>query len=83
MILLHVDGILATLVTGMFSHLMMKFDDSSATFMTDVYAKMKPGQGEKRVMNRDSSVVGTSLGPCLVMGAISWLALFTLYHCLA
>ena len=34
-------------------------------------------------MNRDSHVIDTNIGPCLLMGILSWLVLFTLYHWLA
>ena len=62
---------------------MMKFDDTSATFMTDVYARIKHGQGALRDMEKESTVIDTSLWPCMIMGALSWVALFSLYHWLA
>lgn len=34
-------------------------------------------------MQPDSTVVDTSIGTCLVMGAIAWLILFSLYQWLA
>lgn len=34
-------------------------------------------------MDKDSTVIDTSIGPCLVMGAVSWVLLFSVYHWLA
>lgn len=70
----------------------MQTDDSSATFMTAIYSRIKKRQGAMRRNQRDcpsdtaavaSAAVDTNLGPALLMGAASWLLLFFLYRLLA
>jgi len=61
----------------------MQTDDVSTTFMSDVYSRLKNRQGDNAVMDKDSTVIDTSIGPCLVMGAVSWMVLFAVYHWLA
>ena len=51
--------------------------------MSEIYTRIKSGQGDASHMNRDTTVIDTSIGPCMLMGAMSWLVLFTLYHWLA
>jgi hypothetical protein len=53
--------------------------DPSSTFMTDVYTRIKKGNTSMRDDLRESSVVDTNLGPCLAMGVVSWLVLYSLY----
>jgi hypothetical protein len=48
--------------------------------MTQLFSRISKGQGAMRTANRESTVVDTNLGPCLIMGALSWLLLFTLYQ---
>ncbi len=61
----------------------MQREHSSANFMSDIYSRMKARKGEASLMNQDSTVIDTNLGPCMVIGALSWLVLFSLYHWLA
>lgn len=58
-------------------------EDPSSTFMADTYSRMDKGSTILRADLKDSSVVGTSLGPCLVMAVVSWGVLYTLYQWLA
>jgi len=41
-------------------------EDPSSTFMSDIYSRMDKGNGAMRADLRESSVVDTNLGPCLV-----------------
>lgn len=66
-----------------FTHFPMQPNKSSTTFMSDLYSRLKPRQGDTPLMQPHSTVVDTSIGPCLLMGALSWLILFSLYHWLA
>lgn len=61
----------------------MKSEDAPSTFMSEVYSGLRAGQGDLSPMERDSTAIDTSIGPCVVMGALSWLVLFSLYHWLA
>lgn len=69
--------------TDKFTVLNMHSEDSSTKFMSEIYTRIKSGQGDASHMNRDTTVIDTSIGPCMLMGAMSWLVLFTLYHWLA
>lgn len=66
-----------------FTAITMQTDDASTTFMSDVYSRLKNRQGDTASMDKDSTVIDTSIGPCLLMGAVSWVLLFSVYHWLA
>lgn len=62
----------------------MHNEDPSTTFMTDVYSRIKKGNNgmRKDLLRTDLkeiSAVETNLGPCLLMGAVSWMVLYSLY----
>jgi hypothetical protein len=66
-----------------FTHFSMQTEKSSTTFMSEIHTRLTPRQGDTPLMQSQSTVVDTSIGPCLLMGALSWLLLFSLYHWLA
>ena len=68
----------------------MRNTDPSATFMTDVYRHITKDKGNVRVRKdllhsdmKDTSAVETNLGPCLLMGLMSWIVLYSLYGLLS
>ena len=68
----------------------MRNHDPSTTFMTEVYRRITHNKDKAGVRKdllrsdlKDTSTVETNLGPCLLMGLGSWIALYALYGLLA